>query len=286
MQSQDPFRQLQKDGLATPEVGPWAEEKYRHLYHYARMFSTSMKGSWDHRVYIDLFAAAGRSRVRDTEKIILSSALLALEIPHQFDRYIFCEEKTEVIDALRKRMSLKYPTVDVRYIEGDVNHHVDSVIDAMPPHGPESKVLSFCFVDPFGLRDIRFTTIRRLASRFVDFLVLIPTGMDALRNIELYMKLSDNTVAQFLGSANWRELWQRAARMNVGFDMFIAEMFSDQMKTLGYPYGGLDKSVLIRSREKNLPLYRLGFYSRNPLGGKFWEEARKSSTDQQSLFGP
>ncbi len=67
--------------------------------------------------------------------------------------------------------------------------------------------------------------------------------------------------------------------------MFIAEMYSTQMRRLGYRVGGLNESVLIRSREKNLPLYRLGFYCRRDLGERFWQETKKYSTDQQNLFG-
>jgi hypothetical protein len=56
------------------------------------------------------------------------------------------------------------------------------------------------------------------------------------------------------------------------------------MKKLGYHYGGVESSVLVRSTEKKLPLYRLGFFSRHRLGDKFWKEARKYSQDQRPLF--
>lgn len=284
MHSLDPFRYVKDDGLPTPEVGPWAEEKYRLLYHYAKMFATSMKGRWDQRVYIDLFAGAGRSRIRDTNKIVLASSLLAIEIPDKFDRYIFCEKKNELLGALRERVPLDKSTFQIQFVEGDVNEQVDNVIEAMPEFGHENKVLGFCFVDPYRMGDIRFSTIQKLASRFIDFLVLIPTGMDAGRNVDNYVRSSNTTVGEFLGREEWRLEWKGAASKNIGFDMFVAEIFSDQMKSLEYSHGGLNKSVLIRSREKHLPLYRLGFYSRHPLGGKFWEEAKKSSTGQQNLF--
>ena len=41
---------------------------------------------------------------------------------------------------------------------------------------------------------------------------------------------------------------------------------------------------LVRSTDKNLPLYHLAFFSRHPLGQKLWREAVKSSNPQRDLF--
>ncbi|MCI0417245.1 hypothetical protein L0222_31130, partial [bacterium] len=57
-----------------------------------------------------------------------------------------------------------------------------------------------------------------------------------------------------------------------------------QMRKLGYKYGGTQESVLIRSTEKKLRLYRLSFFSRHQRGEEFWNEARKYSEDQRNLF--
>ncbi len=49
--------ELEDDGLMTPEVGDYAEEKYRLIGLYAELFAKAMKGKWDSRVYIDLYLA-------------------------------------------------------------------------------------------------------------------------------------------------------------------------------------------------------------------------------------
>jgi len=283
MKGFEQYRNLDDDGLHTPEVGAWAEKKYQLLYTYSHMFARSMKQKWQ-RVYVDLFSASGRSRIRGTDRIVLASPLLALEVPDKFDRYIFCEQDESLIGALKLRVARNYPNVDVRFIEGDVNQLINEVINDLPPINRDNKILGFCFVDPCGMKNIQFKTIRRLATRFMDFLILIPTDMDAIRNVALYTSNSNPTVDNFVDTSEWRKEWSKAQSQNVGFDIFIARYFSEQMKILDYRFGGLDESVLIRSSEKNLRLYRLGFYSRHPLGGKFWEEAKKSSMDQRSLF--
>jgi len=56
------------------------------------------------------------------------------------------------------------------------------------------------------------------------------------------------------------------------------------MRKLGYIYSGIEETVLIRSTDKNLPLYRLAFFSRDKLGQKFWKEALKYSTNQLTLL--
>ena len=73
---------LEDDGLLSPEIGAWAEYKYRLVWNYATMFATSMKDKWDARVYIDLFAGAGRAKIENTSQIVPASPLLALDIPH------------------------------------------------------------------------------------------------------------------------------------------------------------------------------------------------------------
>ena len=61
------------DGLMTPEVGGWAETKYRLLALYDELFSTGMKNKWDQRVYLDLYAGAGYSRIQGTSTFLKAS---------------------------------------------------------------------------------------------------------------------------------------------------------------------------------------------------------------------
>jgi hypothetical protein len=56
------------------------------------------------------------------------------------------------------------------------------------------------------------------------------------------------------------------------------------MAGIGYLYEGTKDMKLIRSTEKNLPLYHLGFFSKNALGAKFWKECQKYTNPQRSLF--
>lgn len=270
------------DGLYTPEVGDWAERKYRLLWHYANLFATSMKHKWDQRVFIDLFSGAGHARIRGSERVVQTSSLLALQVADPFDCYVFCDSDSRCIDSLKKRVERISPSAKCFFEKCNVNKSCSDVIGDLPLHGPQRKVLSFCFVDPFGLTDIRFETIKNLSSRFIDFLIHIP-AMDPIRNEGIYYPPDSTVVADYLGMANWRQL-RPLGDPSVPFDIFISMNLDSQMRALGYLYGGISENVMIRSTDKNLPLYRLGFYSRNQLGGKFWKEAKKYSDPQLSLF--
>jgi three-Cys-motif partner protein len=274
---------LVDDGLVIPEAGGWARTKYALIRSYCQQFATGMKNKWDCRVYIDLFAGAGLVRLRDSGEIVKSSALLALDIPDPFDQHIFCDMDREKLGALDKRIKRWHPDARVTYISGDANACIAEVLKTIPQFNKDYKVLAFCLVDPYCLSQLRFNTIRTIADRFVDFMVLLATDMDARRNVVTYCQKGNTTVQEFLGMPDWRQAWADAERQKVSFGLFVAREFGKQMAAMGYQEVEVQDSVLVRNSQKNAPLYRLAFYSRHPLGIKFWKQA-KNFSDPQMTF--
>jgi hypothetical protein len=101
--------------------------------------------------------------------------------------------------------------------------------------------------------------------------------------VESAVSTSNKTVDKFLGFTSWRDKWHEANKKGENFGTFITNCFGEQMAELGYNYSGIDKTEQVRSTDKNLPLYRLAFFSRSDLGEKFWREARKYSKDQMGF---
>ncbi len=273
------------DDLVVSEVGPWTEDKLKLVGIYAALFSTAMKGKWDCRAYLDLFAGPGVSRIRGSGRLTWGSPFVALGVPDHFDCYVFCEEESSKLAALEQRMATFTTDINVHFVPGDANTNTDEILSKLPPPSRSQKVLTFCLVDPFRMRDLRFETIRTLAAeRFIDFLILIPTGMDATRNVDkVYLQPADETVERFLGRP-WRIDWSAAQAQRITFDRFLTDSFGASMTELGYRYEGIARTELIRSYKKNLPLYRLAFFSRHPLGERFWRQASKYANAQGSLF--
>ncbi len=270
------------DGLPCSEVGAWAEDKYKLVGLYDRLFSTGMKNKWPTRVYIDLYSGPGFARVRGTGRMLTGSPLLALGVPDPFDKYIFCENDLELLGALQSRVGRYSPTAETSFIRGDCNDKIEEICAQIPTPSPGRGVLTFCFVDPFDI-SVKFSTVRRLSSYFIDFLILLALHVDANRNIEHYFHSGNSKVDEFLGLPDWRERWKIAETRVVRFPRFLAEEYSGQMEKLGYIRQPWDKMKQVRSGEKNLPLYRLALFSRHPLAYEYWEEVSKYSSDQRNF---
>jgi len=160
----EPLKPLDDDELPTPEIGAWGEEKYRHVQLYASLFVKSMRTKWDDLIYLDLFAGSGRSRIRGTGRIVSASPLLVLGMSEAFDRYIFCERDNNNIETLVTRCRRDFPKRKIAIIPGDANASVEQIITEMPRPGRSRKVLGFCFLDPFRMQNLYFSTIESLTQ--------------------------------------------------------------------------------------------------------------------------
>ncbi|MBL8292659.1 MAG: three-Cys-motif partner protein TcmP [Bryobacterales bacterium] len=263
-------------------MGGWAEGKYRLLALYDELFSTGMKNKWDQRVYIDLYSGAGYGRCQGTKTVLKGSPILALTVPNPFDKYIFCEESPELMAALKARVGRIAPAASVTFVPGSCDSAIDEICAAIPKGSSSNKVLSLCLVDPFDF-GIKFETLRRLSVVFIDFVVLLAIGMDANRNYAHYVDGQSTKIDEALGNTHWRERWKAAGAKRKDFRRFLAQEFSMSMASLNYLQKPLDRMKLVRSVDKNLPLYYLGLFSRSEMAFKFWDDVLKYSTDQLSL---
>lgn len=275
---------LPDDGLINLTIGKWTLEKYKLVRYYADLFSSSMKGKWGSRVYVDLFSGPGRGRIKFTTRIVPASPLLAIDLPNPFDTYIFCEIEDDRIAALEYRIKRDYSGVIASYIPGDSNKNVNKILSSIPQPSSSHTVITLCFVDPYRLENIQFSTIQTLSVMRMDFLVLIPAYMDAHRNLPRYLSPKSDRIEIFLGDPDWRKKWSIAKKGGLGFGSFVANRFGEQMKSLGYKYLGLIDTVLVKDTARNRSLYRLAFFSRHDLGMKFWREAKKYTLKQLPLF--
>jgi three-Cys-motif partner protein len=166
----DSIETLSDDNLLVREANNWSMHKYQLVDYYAKVFSRSMKDKWSERIYIDLFSGPGRAKLPGGQ-IVKGSPLIALSVPDQFDKYVFCDVDQEAIEVLYTRVERDFSEVNVVYICGNANDEVSQILKAIPRGTKSHTVLSFCFLDPWNLDNLKFTTIKKLSSRFMDFLV-------------------------------------------------------------------------------------------------------------------
>ena len=184
--------------------------------------------------------------------------------------------------ALRVRVRRHAPSADVAFIPGKCDANVGKISAAIPRYSKNHKVLSLCFVDPNDI-GIRFSTLRTLAQKYVDFIVLLALYMDALRAEQHYIRNSSK-IDELLGTTSWHDRWTTAKQKGAEFPRFLAEEFAASMATLKYippPFYSMRKIFFY---EKNFPLYAVGLFSRHPLAYQLWDKALKGSDDQLGLF--
>src|SRR5258708_34283224 len=131
-----------------------------------------MKNKWDSRVYIDLYAGPGLLKIRDTNKFIWGSPILALGVEHPFDKYIFCENDAVSLDELKKRVARHFPNADVEFVPGSCDAQLDTISRLIPKATRTNRDSSFCFVDPYYL-SIQSSTINRIAENYLAFLFFL-----------------------------------------------------------------------------------------------------------------
>lgn len=279
----NPIIVVENDNLKLPDpVGSWSEKKYSLMGGYCEIFNSGIKNRFRNRVYIDLFAGAGFVPIKGRDKILKSSALVALSIPTPFTKYIFCEMDETKIDALEKRARREFPERDMIFIPGDSNQTIDRVISEI--RKLDFSTISFCFVDPFSL-DLHFETIEKLARvGRIDFLILLALMMNANRNLHNFIEEQSTVIDLFLKQRNWRKAFLSGEIRKEDFIKFLANTYDLNMKELGYIVKNEGLKPKVDAEEFNLSLYYLAFYSKHSLGNKFFTEIQKYNLPQQTLF--
>jgi three-Cys-motif partner protein len=225
----------------------------------------------------------GYSRIKGTKTILKASPIIALTVPDPFDKYIFCEEREDLLSALKARVERVAPRAGVAFFPGSCDSEIDRICAEIPKGSSSNKVLSLCLVDPFDF-GIKFETLHRLSAVFMDFVVLLAIGMDANRNYDNYVDGHHTKIDEALGNNQWRERWKTVGIRRSDVRPFLATEFSRSMESLGYLRKPLDRMKLVRNVDKNSPLYYIALFSRNEMAFKFWDDVLKYSTDQTAFW--
>lgn len=150
--------------LYTPTVKEHSLRKIRLHNFYVSLFSTAMKNHWPQRAYVGLYSGAGRARVAETGKIVVTTALSAVQARYPFTKYIFVDNNPRCIEALEARIQALETNVDVSFIEKDVSEAVPEVIRAMPTYSKAKGLTTLIRSDCSKRRMFCFTTSCYTAS--------------------------------------------------------------------------------------------------------------------------
>ncbi len=215
-------------------VGPWARQKLDGLEAYLNAYTTALKKQRFELVFIDAFAGAGRSIIRDAwdeaddEDVLLlddefvaaeaqfieGSPRRALGLQQPFDKHFFFDEDAGRADAdagraqLLRDLKTEYPErkIDVRV--GDANR----LIQDIAPTLDRRMIRGVAFLDPYGPH-LEWRTIEAL-GRTGKFEVIInfPLGMAINRLITRNGDIPErwrNGLNACFGSTEWERLVYR-----------------------------------------------------------------------------
>ncbi len=261
------------DGLATPKVGRWSQDKHYFLHRYLVAFTTAMKDKrWSALHYIDLFAGAG---IEDVESFGLDwgSPLIAARQRYQFSRLHFCELAKKKHAALVKRLDRFELDVRPQIIHGDANEKVAEITREIP-----SGALSVSFLDPYGLH-LDFNTLRHLADIRTDLIIFFPDHLDALRNWEIvYRDDLNSNLDRVLGTDKWRQIAEEHPQDRWAEE--LTRLYRMQLQSLGFQHFDYERIT----RPNGARLYRLIFCTRNRTALGIWGRVASSKPGGQRTF--
>ncbi len=248
------------DGFPARIVGPWVARKAYFVDRYAQMFATGMKNQWPQRAYVELFAGPGRSWEAESGRFVPGSPLRSFD--REFTDRAFIEMNPEVAAALDQRIRARGATAPV--FVGDCNDKIGDLIAAVPP-----RALTLAFVDPTNWQ-VRFETIAALVTaRKVDLMVSFMYG--AMKRVET---ADPPALTAFFGTPAWKDCLS-GARWEVLDD--LASLYNAQLEQFGYLPSFRRREIV--KNGKNVAMYALILFSRDPRGVEFWGKAIGGPTE-------
>jgi three-Cys-motif partner protein len=233
-----------------------SSEKAQYARRYASIVGQAMK-SW-YRVWIELFAGPGKLYVRDTGRFMPGSPVEALDIPRQFNRYVFADLDPACTESLRRRIGHRH---GVHILEGDANSPelLVKVAELVP-----RKALVVLYGDPEGL-NLHWDTIKFFIDRYphLDLLLNVPiTGV-----VRAVAAGYNEKAAAVLNHPNPRALFDAGARDK---GARYRDWYWRNCEAAGFAEIA---AVRVCLSGTNRELYDLMLASRNPLAKKFFRIA-------------
>jgi three-Cys-motif partner protein len=217
---------------------------------------------------------------------------LALTTTHPFTHYFFVDQDPDNITALQKRCSAPPFTAIVDCKTGDGNILVKEIVERIESVDRQYlpgkwSSLNLAFLDPDGL-ELQWQTVATLARlRTMDLIIHYSQGGLNRVMVKAVSKEADTVVDRFFGGREWRRIYERYRNREVSFiHRQLMDHYKEKLQGLGYQEVFRDDEVgdepLIRNAERNVPLYRLLFASKHPLGQTFWRKITQRDVHGQA----
>jgi len=273
-------------------IGVWSTQKLEVLRCYLGQNDGFLKATnrAGQRHYIDLFAGPGRNRVRQTDRDVDGSPLIAVRAgPPAFTTLHWVDSSPHNMASLALHHRRDYPGRDVRLYLGDGNERVDDILRVLPRRYPV-----LVFLDPYGA-ELHWQTVVKLArhrpsiGRKVELLILfaydqalarlMPRDPGKMVNAAILDRMMPSP-------EGWRRVYERRPSASAfAIRQAMLDEYVAGLRDLGYAH--VPPPLLIR-RPSRHPLYFLVFASDHEAGQRImvWCLEHAKGMAQQLSFLP
>lgn len=251
--------------------GPWTEEKLSILKSYLDAYTTVLKNTKFHLIYVDAFAGTGKIELPEDDEgkkeFIDGSAKIAVDIDNKpFDEHLFIEiDKDRCLQL--KSLKESNPLKNIQIRNQDANNFLQSWRVLQSWRG-------VLFLDPFAT-EVDWATIEKIASfEILDTWILFPTSaisrmLPRDREPDSISSGLANSLDRIYGGDDWRGLYKDKPQMDLfgfgdeeqyrqeGVDGLIKIYKNKLAKLFGDRF--LKESRTLRNPDKNVPLFEFMF---------------------------
>jgi three-Cys-motif partner protein len=223
--------------------------------------------------YIELFCGPGKVRIEDTNEVTDGSPLVAWressDTDTAFTQVHVADADERLVAASESRLKLAGARVWSEV--GPALETVDRIIAKVNRYA-----LHFAFLDPYNLKALPFSIIRKLAGlERMDILIHVSV-QDLNRNLRKYIKRKDSPLDAF--APGWR-VGLDTDRPDRYVRWKVFEHWRSLIKDEGMETAEVAEMVTGTNQQ---PLYWLAFAARHKRALEFWEKIRNLQTALQT----
>lgn len=260
------------------KIKPHTLHKYNILKKYLGVCKTFNR-VYANFIYIDTHGGSGTVFLKSKKQVDGSPLIASNWNPNAPCHVIEIDPET-----YRCLCSSVSKSSNVKTYNGDCNEIIQGILSKIP----QWQKFVFCFVDPSSLvycgadgtvyDQVRASTIRTITEfPRTELLLNFPIESisrcagDYFRNPTAKRAISNGErVTTFMGSDSWQNLPENHRNYRDFLEIYIDEMLNP------YPFKG---AILIRSENKNLPLYYLAYTTHNATAAKIMRDIMKKEGD-------
>lgn len=271
------FESFPDDGFGVVAAEPWFKVKVQVIQQYLQSFVAQVAGRVDEIIFVDLFAGSGCYCSGYQREMFAGPALACMALGLPINRWILCESDPEAFNMLKIRVNRYFKGQNVLLQEGRQKDVIEKFRYYVPVAKKGFKVATFCVIDPFSLA-MDFALIEKLTAMNFTFVIPYTFPLNGRIDFQYYLDTQRDKLTAYL--RNMDSL--KDVNSNTAFYKRVVQTHQRNMLSVGLQ-ASLSHHKL-ESKLMDLPVYNVGFFSRQFPAKAVERDVRASTTKQFQLF--